>query len=129
MQTIEIDFDVYKTLTNRRRSEKETYNDVLRNILGLGLLITTERNSNHRSEGDWITKGVRFPSGTEFRANYKGNLYTAQVQDGSLYLNGKSYNSPSSAAISITGNSVNGWLFWECRFPGHNIWKNLKSIK
>jgi predicted CopG family antitoxin len=129
MQTIEIDFDVYKALTNKRKIEKETYNDVLRAILGLGPLSVSERTSTNQSEGDWIYKSVHFPSGTEFQANYKGNMYHAQVKDGALYLNGESYNSPSAAAISITGNPVNGWIFWECRLPGQNSWKNLKSFK
>jgi negative regulator of replication initiation len=35
MQTIQIDFDVYKALTVRRSSEDVTYNDVLREMLGL----------------------------------------------------------------------------------------------
>lgn len=128
MQTIEIDFDVYKALTNKRKSENETYNDVLRDLLGLGTIKNTEYSSTHRSGGDWIAKGVRFPSGTEFRANYKGNSYHAQVKDGALHLNGKTYHSPSPAAISITGNSVNGWIFWECRLPGQSIWRNLRSV-
>ena len=129
MQTIEIDFDVFKALTNKRRSEQETYNDVLRNLLGLSTSKSTELDSSYPLKGDWTTKGVRFPAGTEFRANYKGNLFQAQVKDGALHLNGKIYNSPSAAAISITGNSVNGWIFWECRFPGQSIWRTLKSVK
>lgn len=37
MQTIQIDFDVYKALTLRRASEDVTCNDVLRELLGLNV--------------------------------------------------------------------------------------------
>ena len=36
MRTIEIDFDVYKALTLKRETEDVSYNDVFREILGLG---------------------------------------------------------------------------------------------
>lgn len=35
MHTIDIDFDVYKALTMRREKEEMSYNDVLRQMLGL----------------------------------------------------------------------------------------------
>ena len=129
MLNIDIDFDVYKALTNRRSSEHETYNDVLRVLLGLKSAPATERPAQPNSNGEWVTKGVHFPNGTEFRATYKGCVYQAQVKDRALHLNGQVFNSPSAAAISITGTSVNGWIFWECCFPGQASWRSLKSIK
>ena len=36
--TIEIDFDVFKELTNRRKTENVSYNDVLRELLNLNPL-------------------------------------------------------------------------------------------
>ena len=36
MQSIEIDFEVYKALTARRTGEGDSPNDVLRRLLGLG---------------------------------------------------------------------------------------------
>jgi len=129
MQTIEIDFEVFKELTNKRRTEKETYNDVLRELLGLNTLTSTQPSNSQQSGKEWVAKGIHFPSGTEFRAFYKGKIHNAIVRDGALFLNGIPYNSPSAAAISITNNSVNGWIFWECRFAGDNNWKLLKTIK
>jgi hypothetical protein len=35
MVALDVDFDVFKALTNRRATEAVTYNDVLREILGL----------------------------------------------------------------------------------------------
>lgn len=79
--------------------------------------------------GNWTTKGVPFPAGTEFRANYKGQTINGHVESGALVVNGKVFHSPSAAAVSITGYPVNGWRFWECRIPGQSSWKILESLR
>jgi len=130
MMNIEIDFDVFKELTNRRATESMTYNDVLRELLGLNPLKTSVTSSaSVSSAGDWTTKGVTFPAGTEFRANYKGRTLLGKVESGSLVVNGKRFDSPSAAAVSITGNMVNGWIFWECRMPGRTSWQTIKMLR
>ena len=129
MQSIDIDFDVFKALTNRRTTEEETYNDVLRKLLNLGTQSPAEKSLLTHSNGGWVTKGIYFPNGTEFKSTYKGRNYTAQIKEGAFYYNDKKYGSPSAAAIAITDNSVNGWIFWECRFPGQSQWRSLKSVK
>jgi hypothetical protein len=131
MQTIEIDFEVYKALTVRRKYESVSYNDVLREVLNLptvGKSAVVEKQLV-TNEGDWITKGVRFPAGTDFRALYKGVTHTGKVEKSALFINGKSYDSASSAAVAITGNSVNGWNFWEARLPNQTSWKNISSFR
>lgn len=130
MQTIDIDFDVFKALTARRTSEQVTHNDVLRVLLRLPPAQLSPANPSEQASGpDWIAKGVRFPVGTEFRARYKGKIVTGHVDAGALLVNGERFDSPSAAAISITGNSVNGWAFWECRIPGKSSWQLLKSLR
>ncbi len=130
MTAIEIDFDVFKELTNRRTTESVTYNDVLRELLGIhGLKASAQISDNSPSVGAWTTKGVTFPSGTEFRASYKGQAISGKVESGGLLVNGKRFDSPSSAAVSITGNMVNGWIFWECRLPGKMTWQLIKSLR
>jgi hypothetical protein len=128
MATIEIDFDVFKALTVRRTTEDVSYNDVLRDILALG---EPKRSgpTNGSSSGDWVTKGVRFPAGTEFRANYKGEPYQGIVEGGALRLNGKVFDSPSRAAMSITKSAVNGWTFWECRLPEKTSWQLITVFR
>ena len=130
MEAIQVDFEVWKTLTNRRSSELVTYNDVLRKLLGL-------KPASHPSMvpspvtsgvGDWISKGVHFPVGTEFRATYKGEPYSGKVEGGALVIRGDKFYSPSSAAMSITKGSVNGWTFWEAKRPGEN-WRMLKTLR
>ena len=29
----------------------------------------------------------------------------------------------------ITGNPVNGWNFWQCRFPGQSAWQDIRSLR
>jgi hypothetical protein len=130
MHMIEVDFDVYKQLTVRRTTEDVTCNDVIRELLGLGPSKTEPRKVQiEPSSADWVAKGVRFPEGTEFRANYKGQMRTGRVEGGSLLVNGRPYDSPSAAAVAITGSAVNGWRFWECRFAGDSSWKLIESLR
>lgn len=134
MRTIEVDFDVFKALTMRRPSEDVTENDVLRSLLGLPPTTRSAAplpgaTTASVNPDDWIVKGVRFPAGTEFRAHYKGQTYLGQVERGALSLNGESFDTPSSAAMSITKNPVNGWTFWECRLPGHASWQMIKTLR
>lgn len=128
MRTIDVDFDVFKALTMRRVSEDVTENDVLRELLGLPGKKQSAA-ANNAAPGDWITKGVRFPVGTEFRANYKGRTYLGRVENRALVLNGERFDTPSAAAVSITKNPVNGWTFWECRLPGKSSWQIIKALR
>ncbi len=81
------------------------------------------------ASNDWVTKGVHFLEGTELRANYKGIKYTAKVEDGALVLNDQRFDTPSPAAFSITKNSVNGWMFWECRLPNRSSWQLITALR
>lgn len=132
MHTIEIDFEVFKALTVRRETEAMSYNDVIRDLLKLGTSRVDPSLAPAPSEAsaqDWVCKGVRFPAGTEFRANYKGGVYYAKVEGGALVVDGKSVTSPSDAAKIVTNTNVNGWTFWECRFPGDSRWKLIKVLR
>lgn len=129
MYKVDVDFDVYKELTIRRETEEVTYNDVIRELVGLGPVTKIKQQQKPFFKNSFISKGVEFPEGTEFRSHYKGKYYNAIVQDGYLVLDGVKYTSPSPAAVSITNNSVNGWLFWECRLPGRADWATIRSIR
>lgn len=130
MRTIEVDFDVYKALLIRRPHEGVTENDVLRELLGLPKMGEMPAGHEAMREGDWVVKAVRFPEDTEFRGRYLGELHLARVKGGALVLNGKRYDTPSAAAMSITNNTpVNGWTFWECRRPGEAEWRKMKTLR
>jgi hypothetical protein len=129
MMNIEIDFDVFKALTLRRSTEDISYNDVLRDLLGLSPRKSPVPSKQVSGHEDWVTKGVHFPIGTEFRAAYKGQTYNGKVESGGLVVDNKLFNSPSAAAVAITGHAVNGWTFWECRMPGKSSWQMIKSFR
>lgn len=129
MKSVEIDFDVYKELTMRRKTEEVTYNDVIRGLLGLPTMNNTKNDEIVNNKLSWVSKGVVFPEGTEFRSYYKGQYYYAKVENGSLVYEGKQYSSPSAAAKAITNNLVNGWIFWECKLSENNSWVTITSLR
>lgn len=128
MATIEVDFDVYKALTMRRKTEDVTYNDVLRQLLNLGTQNTDEVAAPKVS--GFVYKGVEFPEGTLFRVTYKGQTFTGSIKGGAwIDEKGIPRNSPSEAAYAITGNHVNGWRFWECRRPSDQNWVPIDTLR
>ena len=84
---------------------------------------TSERGS------PWVVDGIAFPSGTKLRGLYKGYFYYGEVRDGALMLDDKEFLSPCAAAITITRNPVDGWLFWDCRLPDQSSWESIYEIK
>jgi predicted CopG family antitoxin len=128
--TVEIDFDVFKSLTNLRTGEEDSMNDVLRRMLRMpALKRENSRIPSHAANGDMTTKGIRFPAGTEFRANHKGQEFLGRIADGQLVVAEKKFASLSRAAMDITGGPINGWTFWECRIPGQSRWQTCKTIR
>lgn len=128
-----MDFEVWKALTLRRRDESHSYNDVLRELLGLDPLLET----GHRtSAGDGASPrlgrlvGDRFlPNGSKLRAKYKGVLYHAEIVNGTLIDgDGKAHSSSSAAARAVTKTNVNGLTFWEVRRPGESGWNKIASL-
>ena len=127
MRGTDISFDIYKQLTLRRADETVTYDDVVRDLLKLPRVGTTA--STQPAKKGWTYKSVTFPHGTELRANYKGAIHTARIDDGEWIQGDTTMNSPSEAAHAVTGNSVNGWTFWEARLPGENDWTTIKWMR
>ncbi|MGB7912029.1 MAG: hypothetical protein WCF59_07365 [Desulfobaccales bacterium] len=128
MQTIEIDFEVFKEITIRRKNESITPNDVLRELFGLdpseGPTVTKVLPGK-----PWVVRGVIFPHGTEFRGSFKGQMYFARVDDGFLVFNDKKFSYPSPAAIEVKGYQEDGWRFWECKFPGNQNWQSINPLR
>jgi hypothetical protein len=149
---IEIDLDVYKALTSRLELESQTLNDVLREMLDLHSLVellTPQEESRQfaleaaslnarvfessTSVQGWVpgfySRGLVLPDGTALRARYKGKEYRAKIE-GSRWVDqeGGYHHSPTAAAKAVTGNSVNGWRFWEACRPGDDKWRRLDLL-
>ena len=128
MAMIEVDFDVFKELTNRRKSESDTYNDVIRRALKLA--IETPRPRIGIASTGATFKGAFFPDGTQFRGTYKGRTYTAEIKSGAwIDSDGTARTSPSEAAVKITKKNWNGWLFWHCMRPGDTNWRLIDELR
>ena len=129
MPQIDIDFEVFKELTNRRATEAVTYNDVIRDALRLPKAIKSAILATTPSK-PWVVSDTSFPAGSEFMADYKGKAYSAIVNDGKLELdNGGEFTTPSAAAVHVTGGSVNGWRFWKCRLPGASHFVLIERLR
>ncbi len=126
---IEIDFEVFKTLTAMRENEETSYNDVLRKVLQLPENRTVAPAATSLQGRSFIAEGVEFPHGTEFRMRHKGRWFFAKVSDGCLVHNGKGFSSVSKPACEITHTSVNGWKCWESKFPGHSEWHSIDTLR
>ena len=148
MRQIDIDFDVWKALTAKLQSEKQTYNDVLRSLLELESIqdpipdpesplgqamnaapAISELARFSQLKSGFYSRGLFLPEGTKLRAIYKGQLYIAQILDGQFTEpSGNTHGSPSAAAKAITGNNVNGLRFWEALLPTGGNWCRLDLL-
>jgi len=84
------------------------------------------RRKGHRRQP---TLGRHIKKAFRVRARYKGKVYKARVRrDGSVRYKGKTYNSPSSAAIAVVRRPADGWYFWKYeRAPGD--WVKLNELR
>jgi hypothetical protein len=124
---IDISFDTYKQLTLLRSSEDVTYDEVIRSLLKIPPVTPAEQSKPEKKA--WSYKSITLPHGTDLRATYKGTTHIAKIVDGEWIQNGAAQTSPSAAANAITGNSVNGWDFWEAKLPDHPRWRLLNSLR
>jgi len=129
MHQIDIDFDVFKELTNRRQSEDVTYNDILRELLKIPAASKMPKSLANGSK-PWIVSDTSFPPGSEFMADYKGATYSGVVEGGKLRLgDGHSFSTPSAAAVHVTKTNVNGWRFWRCRILGASQYVLIERLR
>lgn len=145
MPNIEVDFECYKALFSHFQSEQDSFNEVIRRLLGLpaseaelpfgvseppGLPLPAQNSLlGSQSGGVWFSNAF-FPNGTLFRATYKGKTYRAQILN-SQWVDelGLVRTSPSDAASAISKTNVNGWRFWFVRRPGDEDWQRMDVFK
>jgi hypothetical protein len=129
MPTITVSFDTYKHLMFRRRDENHSFEDVIRELMGLDVAPPVPAAAPVQRKS-WVQDGVELVPGTELRFPYKGTTYPATINnDGEWVQNGEIMSSPSAAARAITGNSVNGWILWEVKRPGDNDFMKLDWLR
>ncbi|HEY5081640.1 MAG TPA: hypothetical protein VII91_06925 [Bauldia sp.] len=139
LRSIEIDFDVNKSIEMERRGFEETPNDVLRRLLSLGPAPASQPiNSSAAHEahyGGWEGEGVVLPNGTIARMIYNKRSYEAQIKDRLWWVNGRFFASPSDAAstVGVTKKgeitSLNGWLYWQVKRPGDADWIRIEELR
>ena len=65
----------------------------------------------------------------ELVVTYKGTEHKAKVnEDGTITVNGKTFNSPSRAGKEVTGREVDGWTFWSYEVAGAGL-KKLNTLR
>jgi len=81
-----------------------------------------------RKKGVPVLKGMFAPN-TLLKAKFKGKEYSAEVdQDGRILYAGKIFNSPSAAAINVTGGPKDGWHFWKYQ-NGVGDWVTIDALR
>jgi len=86
-------------------------------------------NSAAPSVGFLYCRGGKIPNGTKLRAHYLSQIYNAEVRGSRVWLNQKSYSSPSEAARAITKTAVNGWNWWKYYDEQAGRWRNLFILR
>ena len=133
LRSIEIDFDVHRTIEMNRTGFEETPNAVLRRLLGLDAVIPP-KNEAETSGRAWRRMGVELPHGAKLRMSYNGATSDGVVDDGSLLVGGVRHTTPSSAATAVAKTrsgrqtNLNGWNYWETMLPGANAWVPLNQL-
>ena len=145
---IEIDFDIHQMIELERRGFEEQPYVALRRLLKLPERgreafsdrrpLTQNSTSTHEETGKpFVEDGVSIPHGSMARMKYQrgSQVYEGQYLDGKLVVNGVKYASlsPAASALGITKNggttSLNGWLYWEAKFPGKTTWQKLSDLR
>src|SRR5262245_54794045 len=131
MATLTIDFEVWKEINNRRRSEAHSENDVLRELLGL---VESGRGANKQvpprpgdgkptgergGDASWLlAHGVHLPVGTTGTTVHKGRTHKGTIEAEGFRYNGRVYATLTEAAHAARGYKCNGWENWYVQRPG-----------
>ncbi len=142
LRTIDIDWDIHKMIEAEREGFDEAPYLALRRLLGLadrGAKAPDKElgTQNSPSEIPWTEDLVVVPHGSKARMlyDYGKQKFEGEFLDGLLIVGGKAYKSLSPAAndLAVTRNgsktSLNGWKYWEVKFPGQETWLRLEDLR
>jgi hypothetical protein len=136
LMPMDLDFDVHKLVETERRSFDESRNAAMRRLLGLPEIKESECAAPLTGK-PWRDGHVEVPHGSDARMTYgrgKQN-FAGKFVDGKLVVDGRSFTSLSDAAGSLAVTkygdhpSLNGWNYWEVRFPGESEWRPMDSMR
>lgn len=136
LQSIEVDWDIYKMVETERRSFDEPHFIALRRLLKLPPLKAPPKPEGEAGR-PWVEDGVEVPHGSLARMEYLrgAQVYEGRFLNGKLVVNGKSYEALSAAAIALAKTksgsqpSLNGWMYWKAKFPGETVWRSLGEMR
>lgn len=148
LRQIEIDFDIHQMIELERKGFDEPPYVALRRLLKLAEKKGAVPADNRKAvaniapeaggEGKpFYADGVLIPHGSKARMKYaRGTqVYEGEFLNGKLIVNGVAYSalSPAASALGITKNgtttSLDGWLYWEAKFPGESNWRKLSELR
>lgn len=137
--TIEIDFDVHKLIETERRGFEEPPYIALRRLLKLPEpeKLGDKQASPPEHGRPWRFGRVEVPHGSFARMEYDrgSQVYEGQFLDGKLVVNGLAFPSLSSAARALAKTRdglqpiLNGWNYWQAKFPGETQWRSLADLR
>jgi hypothetical protein len=88
------------------------------------------RSKELHATRDWIYRGARLREGARLRKWSSNQKIEAIINNGSIYINGEYYKSPSAAAMAVNGGiNVNGWMFWEYFDESSMSWEKLSELR
>ncbi|NKL03313.1 hypothetical protein GFM02_35095 [Rhizobium leguminosarum bv. viciae] len=136
LQKIDIDWDIHRMIESERRGFDEPPYVALRRLLKLPVLEATAIAAGAK-ELSWHEDGVSVPHGSLARMSYQRGrqVFEGKFLDGRLVVNNKSFDSLSAAANALAETKdgkktqLNGWNYWEARFPGEQVWRSLKQMR
>ena len=137
LQRIEIDLEIHKLIEAERRSFDEPPYVALRRLLKLPAIAQQHPQPAPTAGRPWSEDDVVVPHGSLARMKYArgSQVFEGSFLDGKLVVNGRAFDSLSAAAnaLAVTKDgkrpSLNGWLYWEAKFPGESHWRSLNSMR
>ena len=89
-----------------------------------------QKHETEKKPGKCAPRLAAFPNRpAELVVTYKGTTYKAAVNlDGTITVDGKTFNSPSRAGKEVIGKEVDGWTFWSYEVPGEGL-KKLDTLR
>lgn len=129
------------TLWAKKTPPTETHESICRRCYALFAKVqanTPERKAKKKTRKPEAEKktGKRTPGlaslqnrPTELIVTYKSTTYTSTVNpDGTITVDGKTFNSPSRAGKEVIGKEVDGWTFWSFEVEGEGL-KKLDTLR